>query len=51
VHPSEKSNTKASGGPDDDLARSLAKRKLGVQPLKEYPYSSTVSGATIGYHN
>jgi hypothetical protein len=51
VHPQEKSNTKASHGPSDNLAKSPVKSKPDGQPLEEYPYSSTVSGPTVRYHN
>jgi hypothetical protein len=39
AHPPEKSNTKASRGPDDNQAKSLATSIPDVQPLEEYPYS------------
>jgi hypothetical protein len=49
--PLEKSNTKASRGPSDDLAKSPAKNKPNRQSLEEYPYSSIVPGTTVRYHN
>jgi hypothetical protein len=48
TNPPKKSNTKASRGPGDDLARSPSKSKPDVQPLKEYPYSSIVSRLLSG---
>jgi hypothetical protein len=49
--PPEKSNPKNKPRPRQQLGQSPAKSITNVQPLKDYTYSSTSLGATVGYHN
>jgi hypothetical protein len=49
--PRKKAIQKQAEAPTTTWLKSPTKSKLDGQPLEEYPYSSIVSGATVGYHN